>query len=71
MLLVIALTAVAVYFASAGIDLHRRGFTRLEITLSIGIPIALDIVACRGAIVLLRRRRKERSTAQEARIPAV
>ena len=57
---VVGLVAVAVHFTSIGLDLRRRGFTAAEIAMVTALPIALDIVLCRGVIVPLRRRRVER-----------
>jgi hypothetical protein len=57
-LLVVALLAVTALFATVGIDLRRRGFTGSEITIVIALPVALDIVLCRGVIAVLRRRRQ-------------
>ena len=45
-LLIVALVAVAVHFASIGVNLRRRGFTLTEIAMVTALPIGLDIVLC-------------------------
>jgi hypothetical protein len=64
-LLIVALVAVAVHFASIGVNLRRRGFTLTEIAMVTALPIALDIVLCRGVIVLLRRLRADRDSGSD------
>jgi hypothetical protein len=56
MMLSVALATMATYFVRVGIDLHRRGFSTIEVAAAIGMTAAADLAAGWMATTLIRRR---------------
>jgi hypothetical protein len=54
----VAIAATFAYQAHVGVTLHRRGFERWEIALTLGTSAVAHLLASWAALALLRRRRK-------------
>jgi hypothetical protein len=54
MVLFVALISMTTYFVRVGIDLHRRGFTPVEIAIAIGATVALNVAICGTVLITIR-----------------
>jgi hypothetical protein len=54
MMLAVAFAAMVFHFASAAVNLRRRGFTSGEALGAIGTTLTIAVVPCCAAIVILR-----------------